>query len=150
MEGVPTAPDVAKLFNHFKLTEMFEGKMISYDEVGDVIGERHPDDRWWTVTGQWRKKMLEDHGIFIDTVRGSKCFKVTSNPEKVYVSMRYIEQAGRKAKKSQKVAGTVDRTKLSDVELNKHDLAVLRNGLIMSSCQRKSQVEMPAFKEDCG
>jgi hypothetical protein len=66
--GVPTEPDVKKLFESFG--EPAVGAKVTYDEISKAIREEVGSNRFRSVVEAWRKTLYRNHNIVLRAVPG--------------------------------------------------------------------------------
>ena len=119
--GVPTGPDVRRLREAFPDDDMPEGRVISYDEVEEVLGRERGSSRFETVTSIWRRVFERDTGRILHRVR-QEGFKVIVDREKVQLAAQKISTAGRLSRRAVVVGSAVDRKNLTADELAAHEV----------------------------
>ena len=80
-KGEPTDWQVRKLHEAFGVIE--PGRVITYKEVTDVIGEPHNSHRFNTITWRWRKDIEKNQGVYSDVPYRKKEFRFLQPNEQV-------------------------------------------------------------------
>jgi hypothetical protein len=145
--GIPTEPDIRKLRETFRASEMFPGKTINYDDVSKIINTPANSSRFKTVTNRWRKLVEQEDGLIIGTVPGEG-FKVLDEAEKLNLSVSKLKGAGRLSRRSYMVASRIDRKCLDDDELCRLDHVSARSSAILAAAQIKKTVVLPTIGGD--
>jgi hypothetical protein len=107
----PVNPEVKQLHEHFGRPE--KGQTFSHDEIGKIIGEKYPDNRYRTITNTWRKQVFKMYAVIIDAIPG-KGFKALDDSEGLQYSDRKFVESGRKLKRAAQSAISIDESNLSD------------------------------------
>jgi len=123
--GVPTAPDVKKLMDHFGVPE--ENVLLNWTEIEEVIGEEKGSSRFTSVTGAWRKKLRKDHNIEMIPEIG-KGLKAANPHERVDLAGGLIHKATNSIKRSISVADKTDVTRLDEEHKKRHTFLSVLGG----------------------
>ena len=136
--GVPTEMDVRKLRESYSEGALEIGKVIPYEEVEKLLGVRRTDHRWQTVTHRWRKIVEREAGVIIGTVSG-EAFKVLDSRETLDTACGKFRSAVRFTRRSLVLNAYVDRKKLSEAEVKRHDFLNARSAAIMAATQLRGR-----------
>lgn len=108
--GVPTKPDVDRLQSAFGVPE--EGKLITYDEIGQVIGCKYRTSRFSCITNAWRRSLETKHQVILGCVPGKGFFRL--NPDdRVDLSGSKTRSGFRSIGKAGRIVACTDRNRLS-------------------------------------
>lgn len=109
--GLPTDLDVKKLIEVIGIPE--ESTVISYEKIGDVIGELPRTNRYMAITTAWRKKLFREHNVLMDTRRGEGFYRATPK-DRVSVASDKAHMGKRAIIRASTIAGTTEKTKLDE------------------------------------
>lgn len=109
--SIPTDIDVDKLFEVLGIPTA--GEVITYSRITEITGIDRKNNRWVSVTGAWRKRLQNDHGIILKAAP-NEGFNVLDDNGKTDTIVDYVKRARNSFKKADKVAFNVDRQKLTD------------------------------------
>jgi len=118
--GIPTAPDIKRLCDHWPPSQMSEGNRMEYADVESVIQCKRKSLRYVTITAAWRRQIERETGIIIGTVKG-EAFLVLNDSEKLEMSGGKIKSAVRHVRRGYQVAALTNRKRLSSEEANRLD-----------------------------
>jgi len=144
--GVPTAPDIRRIRQHYPDADLKPGQLIDYEKLAEIIGVKLGDPRFRTVTTAWRKAVERDSNKIISTDRGI-AFRVIDEDEKVAESGRHTKSAAKKLRRGLNVLGTVKIAELSKEARKSFDFNTLRIGKMLSFTRMRSVTQLPT-KED--
>lgn len=114
--GVPVAPDVDKLFEAFGLPA--KGIVFTYRELEEVLGILMDSNRFTSVLNSWRKRLLREHNLVTEAVRGEGV-RILTESQRVGHVVHRNRSAYRQARKAYVIGYSTDVGKLSDVEKSK-------------------------------
>lgn len=88
--GRPTGPDVRKLLEAF--ADKGPGDSISYESIGQIIGESHGSSRFETVVGAWTRALLNERNQ--DTMReaGANSVRILRESERTGYGVRQFRR----------------------------------------------------------
>ena len=139
--GVPTEPDVEKLFMRWPEKDLKPGDVIKYSDIATVIGVPVEDTRWQTVTQRWRRK-LETAGLYFKCVDGAM-FVVMTEAEKAGLAVNRLAQAGKKALSAVAVSHRTDRSALDEVQRARLDWVEGSAAKIRAVTQLRRKIALP-------
>lgn len=112
--GVPLAPDVRKLVEHFGVPAI--GARITYEEIsGCLNGLSWRTKRWKAVTDKWRRTLDRDHNIITKAEPGT-AFVVADSSSRVVITGETLTRGTRTIKKAHRIGVRTPRTGLSAEE----------------------------------
>lgn len=103
-DGLPTRPDVDLLLRTWPAPKV--GDVFPYDAIEKLLGLTHGDNRFRTVTTNWRKRMHEQMGVVVEA-RTGEAFYVASADDVSARTYSVIKFVGRKAHKHRRKLATV-------------------------------------------
>lgn len=92
--GIPTRMDVDKLM----ALDLKAGDSISYQQVKQTIGVDHTENRFWSVTQAWRKRLFREHLLQVICEGGS--FHVLTADEALGLGRRNVTRIQRFARRT--------------------------------------------------
>jgi hypothetical protein len=98
--GVPTAPDVRKLHEHFGVPK--EGVIVAYVDIEECIGVDRNSYRFKTVFHSWRKRLAKDHNVLLVAIAGEG-YQVADPSQRII----WCASKARHGRKSIVIAATV-------------------------------------------
>jgi hypothetical protein len=125
VNGRPTEPQVRKLMDAFGNTP--RGSTITYGQIEGVIGERRGSDRWTTLVGKFKERMLSEKGLHLE-VRVNTGYEAVPAGDQLRSVKRIWKSAGRRFSKGIKVAEATP-----DAELNETEKSVKLHSLTFGS-----------------
>lgn len=130
--GVPTGPDVRRLIERFGTPEV--GTTIPYAEITAIVGSAPEKSRFKSVTGAWRRKLLNEYGIEM-APRDGEAFVVLSERERVTSGVKKVgsltRQLGRVAKRAVLIStDRVDDETRQDIEALRQHTEVIAKAAI--------------------
>lgn len=102
-DGLPTAPDVAVLQQHFN--DLKAGDRIAYEDVETLLKLTRGSARWKSVTDAWRRRE-EEAGRVIKCEAGA-AFYVATGEQISSSSYGALEHIGRTARKQRRHLATI-------------------------------------------
>lgn len=91
--GVPTQADVRKINEAFP--NLQEGDEISHEQIEQVLGYARTSNRYRTVTGAWRRQLLNDNGQEVGALAGVG-FRCLKPDERISGSVKSFQSGTRK------------------------------------------------------
>ena len=110
VDGIPTAPDVARLMEEYKLPAV--GTVITHLSIEEILRQSRKTCRYKSVTHIWRKKLYRDHNIILGPVKGVG-FKSLDPEERVVLVGSKHKKGIRQLKGAHAIANCTDTSKLS-------------------------------------
>lgn len=107
----PTGPDVDRL----AAMAYVEGATITHDEIQEAIGERKGSQRYQTVVGAWKRRMLRERNIVLAAVPGVG-YEVLRPGQRVTAGAALRAQAVRRARLGQRILRGTDTARLTPEE----------------------------------
>ena len=123
--GMPTGPDVRKLITAFG--KPTPGTEMTHEEIEEVLSISRKENRYFAVTGAWRKQLLKDDGIDIGAVAGIG-FRSLLDGERVSNGISGVQQGARKQMHSIKRATMLET---DNPELQKKQELLTRYGIAL-------------------
>lgn len=127
--GRPTDSDVQKLISVFGIPK--EGRFISYEEIQKAINISPEENRWYSVTNAWRKKLFDENNLEFDAVKNS--FKCLTAMERISKSCRLLIKAVRASGKAATLALKTETKKLT------HEGRILKDFTVNTHVSLKNQ-----------
>ena len=118
---IPTELDVNRLVERFGRPEL--GQLIPYAEVEQTINLTRKDSRWYGVINAWRKRLQNDHRIFIKAINNEGLLAMDDN-DKMDKAGKHNEQAFNHIQKAGVLLSHTERANLSDDRKPIYDHAV--------------------------
>lgn len=120
--GLPYGPQVRKLEDNYPVPE--ENRIISHNELSEIIGENHGTKRYYGVINSWRKTLLNELGI--DTAwLPSEGLKILDPSDRLHHSEADFKSSLRKAKRSVRRLAATPRDRLDDIGKRRYDHAAI-------------------------
>lgn len=113
--GVPTAPDVKRLLEHFGSPQP---RLITHEDVEAVLGITRHTSRYRSVTGAWRKLLEQEHNILVSGAPGG--FQILTSPERIDHAMHQRTKGVRRLVRAMKEIVTVPVHELDDRDKHRH------------------------------
>ena len=142
--GIPTAPDVKRLREHYPDNSFEVGQSIPYNEVERVLGCNKRSYRFRTVTFRWRRLVEKESNVIIGTDSG-KGFVILDDHQKLSLSGSKLRSAARFARRSYIVAGHINRRNLTDDEASRLDHQGKVAGAVLAAASIKRNAELPTI-----
>jgi hypothetical protein len=111
--GIPTDIDVRRLHEKFGIPK--PGDVISYEQISDCIGNSHKENRFWSVTNAWRKKLFREHNLVSEAIP-NKGFEFLDAHKRVSHSVSGFKGGLRKVARAGIIAASTERMNLSPEE----------------------------------
>ncbi len=143
--GVPTDPEINRLKAHFPPGDLFEGRIITHDQVAEIIHAPYGSSRYKTVTTRWRNQVTRNYGIMVGSVAGVG-FKILNDAEKVDQQARHLKSSLVQNGKSFLVASTVDEGNLTAQKRKEYEHYLLRSIAVQQAIQLKSKAQLPSLR----
>lgn len=124
--GVPIAPDVKKLMEHYGTPEA--GKLISYDELSEVLGIHRDKNRFKTVLYKWRKEMEEERNV-VFVAEAGKGLRRLKEPDRVDYAAKELGWASKRTIRAHRRATLIKPEELDEHSRKRLD-HVIRAGAI--------------------
>lgn len=140
--GLPTGPDVRKLEAKFPDLEALRGKIITHEEVEQLLGEPRTSNRYKTVTGAWRRKVEKSTGIVIDG-RGEAQgvgFRVLLHGDQVEFGVNQRRAGARRIRRAYQAVASTNEEKLTAEQkrLRDHEIfAAAKINAVMMATRKK-------------
>jgi len=141
--GVPYGPDIKRLKDAYPITQMKQGDVIAYEDVGQIIREQPKTDRFYAVTLSWRKQIEKEAGFFVEPAGDGATFKVLDEKEKLQLSNKKDRIACRYNRRSLIVLKHIDTAGLSGDEKRIHQFMLEKTGKMMAINQMKQPQALP-------
>ena len=103
-----------------KTCDLDYGSFISHEDIQRIIHQSKEWKRYSWAIQQWRKHMLQSYNKCLENDKG-RGYRIVHPREHGAVSVRFIDQAHKRAKKAVEVLTHTNVSKLSMAEKNKHD-----------------------------
>ena len=147
---LPTELDYVKLEQ--VLGVPYEGQLITYERLEEILGMNRQTSRFRSVVGAWRRKLAKEHNLVFKAVagRGLEC---ADNHSRVSLCARQHNSGLRHIARSSILAARTSRTGLPPEEVRVLDHiqncgAQLR--LAAATAARQLNYDLPAEVEDLG
>jgi hypothetical protein len=115
--GIPVAPDVKMLMDHFGTPE--PGTTIGHDQVEQVLGLRCEQHRYRTVVARWMRELWDDRNVRIVGIRGG--FLVCTSEERLKQGERQCTKGARRISQSIKEVATTPVSDLTPEQVYRRD-----------------------------
>lgn len=108
--GVPTKPDVDRMQSVFGVPD--EGRLITYEEIEQVIGCKYRSNRFTSVVNAWRKSLESKHQVILGCDPGKGVYRL--NPDdRLDLSGSKLRSGFRSVGKSGRIVAFTERARLS-------------------------------------
>ena len=139
--GVPVGPDVDVLDRHFN--GLTHGQVLAHDDLSDVMGYSRGSSRYRSVINAWRRQLLREHGIELQSVR-SIGLRVMTDPERVDAHVDKAALGIRKIARAGKSLSAIPRSTLTTAARTKADHAqILIASMRLDASAFKSELQAP-------
>jgi hypothetical protein len=128
--GVPTDPDVKRIRDQWPDANLQLAQEIPCEEVAAAFGERVGSNRFVTVTNAWRKHVERNCQLLIRKRAGN--FVILDNAGVVNHNDSKIRGAMRQVRRVAVRSTYVDRKKLGEDDLKRHDLQQSLTGKLLA------------------
>ena len=118
--GIPTEPDVRKLFERFGTPQP---GLLAHETIESVIREKHTAGRYRTIVGSWRRKLLREYNVATKAEPGEG-IRVLTEPERVDEGRALLGKSARQIVRAHRWSVMIDATKLDDISRRKLDHTV--------------------------
>jgi hypothetical protein len=142
--GIPTDIDVRRMRDAFPKDTLKEGKLITYEEIENVIGSKRKEFRFKTVTNRWRKLVEKECEIVIGCVP-SKGLIVNDDHEKVDLMGTKLRSAARACKRSLVVSSRIETKNLTAEEKKEFTHRGACAGAMIASARIRGQKALPSL-----
>ena len=109
--GIPTDVDVNKLVDRIGIPE--PGTIVDYDEIKAAIGINRSENRWYSVTTAWRKKLRREYNLELKAI-ANEGFMVLDPAGRVDYAAGCFKSGIRRIGRSAHIAEYTDRAKLNE------------------------------------
>lgn len=110
VRSIPTAPDVEKLIQAFKVPTA--GTIIKHSEIEAVIGCKWKTGRYYSITQEWREKIQADHNTILGPIPAIGFKSLEPNERGTFVGTSY-KKTIRMAHRTHAVASKTDCSAMS-------------------------------------
>lgn len=142
-KNVSLNSEIKSLNSAFPIEHLVEGKIITYEELENIIGQPHRSQRFITIFGKWRHQLLITAGKDL-ICRINVGYEVANNQERLTHSYELQKQGIRRFKKSAIVQETIDTSLLSKEEREKFNQIRMRNNAI-EGLSFKRDIQIPSI-----
>lgn len=98
-----------------------DGRIIAHEEIETLLKLNRRQGRYLTVTGKWRKVLLNEQRVFLDgRSAGGRGFSVLTPDEMIRYSNKRVRQVGRILRKAIQVASLPDPSELKSSEMRNY------------------------------
>lgn len=140
--GVPTRMDVAALMEKVKPVA---GQSVPYADIAAIIDCRHESNRFRTVTGAWRKKLLSEKSIQVKAEGGA--FHFLTATEALGANIEGLSRVGKQARRVVVRSNFINAADLSETDKEKHRILVREAAALVEATRRSvTQIEPPKPK----
>jgi hypothetical protein len=123
INGRPTRAQVEKLFQRVN-EGMVEGEVVNHQTVGKLIGEDPKSQRYQTIIGVTRRRLINETGFFLQSEHGVGYRKATGH-DQVKVMTTGLKRAARTGIRAVKVGAAVSDERLPiEADRTKRDFVV--------------------------
>jgi len=145
-DGMPTAPDVKLIREHYPDNRLEEGTMIATkEEIAKIIMVDVESHRFKTVTGAWRRSVERETGKVIKLVNGE--FNVLDDSGKLLEVGGGLRSAAKKIRRVKTVGSYIARRNLSDDERNRYDLVNYRMSKMLEADRLAAKSYTPSLTD---
>jgi hypothetical protein len=145
-DGMPTAPDVKLIREHYPDNRLEEGTMIATkEEIAKIIMVDVESHRFKTVTGAWRRSVERETGKVIKLVNGE--FNVLDDSGKLVEVGGGLRSAAKKIRRVKTVGSYIARRNLSDDERNRYDLVNYRMSKMLEADRLAAKSYTPSLTD---
>ena len=145
--GIPTEPDVNRLFKEFPWESLKPGIVISYEAISRIIKTGPETSRFKTITGAWRRALENDYNIILKAGDPPKHFRVMTEGEKVGLSRGKLRGSARLVKRAAVINTGVVVDKLTEFELKEHDFNKHKTGAMAAMVLVRGKIALPKMNE---
>lgn len=146
-DGMPTAPDVKRIREHYPDNKLEEGDQVATKEaIAQIITEDPESNRFRTVTSAWRKSVERETSKVIKLVNG--VFIVLDDSEKLGEVGNGLQSAARKIRRVKTVGSYISRRNLSEDERARYDMANFRMSKIMEADRIAARTSVPSLTDN--
>lgn len=142
--GIPTVVEVALLEEKFNLVE---GMEITHQDIEDAIQINWNTTRYRAVTAAWRKKILRDKNLLIDSLHGIG-FRVLTPSERVSGSVKKVTYGVKAVKKGGGLAMIIPADRLTETERHKASHMVKLSAQIVADANMAMRTIEPPKKTE--
>lgn len=121
VHGIPTDADVKRIIDEIGIPE--PGTLVTYGRLEEAIDIERTENRFKSVVGAWRKKMLREQNLVTECVRGEGVLFCGAE-RRVDVSERFLVKGARRIAHGVKVAVSTERAGLTEASCARLDNAV--------------------------
>lgn len=144
--GLPTDIDVRALFEAFGVPN--EGVVIPYETVAAVIKSPVTSNRWKTVTGRWRRRLVAEHNVYMLARDGA--FSRRDPAQRIELGAGDLRSAYRRVRRSHIVTEGTDRSRLTEEQKKQADHILMTTGALMSAARLQARNEKPSLPKGVG
>lgn len=146
-DGMPTAPDVKLIRDHFPDIELKEGTVIATkNKIAEIIMVDPDSHRFRTVTGAWRKAVERETSKVIKLVNGE--FVVLDDSGKLVEVGGGLRSAAKKIRRVKTVGSYIARKNLSGDERNRYDLVNYRMSKMLEADRLAAKSYIPSLTDE--
>lgn len=146
--GMPYSPDVEKLKEAYPVQSLVEGRLITHEEIEEVIKYKPKTQRYYGVVNSWTKKIENDHDIIMEWDPGIG-LKVLSPHERLSSGECRIKRGIKATSRGVRFLGKVPRDRLDEDGKKRYD-HVGRVSMILKTALAEAKkslpIEVPANK----
>jgi hypothetical protein len=140
--GIPLAPDVAKLLEHYKTPE--ERSLIPYADIAKIIGAAVNTNRFRSVVAAWRRVLDKPpHVRRLVAHSDKRAYMALDGDGHVRHADRKIDLGIRAVKRQTRSLAAVDSSRLSSEGKLQRDHALLKGGTVTQYHLRMSRRNEP-------
>lgn len=139
---VPVEVDVKILRERFPRSELFIGRIITYEEIEPVLKCTRRSYRFQTVIGVWRHALLVESNIALMTMVNVG-YKVADDHQKISIGDNYRTQSMRRLKRSAEHYNAVNCNNLTEDERKLLASNVRSNSSILTALAMTRELPRP-------
>ena len=144
--GVPVAPDVRKLTDHFQTPA--EGSMIPYDDIARIIGAAYGTNRFRSVVMAWRRDLEKPPAVRrLVAQSDQRAYRVLDGDGHVTHANRKIDLNIRGVKRQARSLLNIEPSRLSSEGKTMRDHGLLKAGTVTAYQFRLSKREAPQLPD---
>lgn len=138
--GVPTAPDVEKLLEHFGVPQP---GVITYSDLSEVLGMRWRTARFRSVVDAWRHRLRREHNISTRAELGEG-IRILAEHERADVARDQLRRGARSSAKAVREVRDTRIEQLDEKQRAHHDhVAMVAERIFHATTEAVRQITPP-------
>lgn len=117
-EGRTYSVDIRSIMKKFPVSQLKEGKLISHEQLEEILGINRNSNRYKGIVFAWKNKMLNEYNRLLGSVRGEG-YKLLDPHDRVSYSFRLQVSGIKKLEKCYNCAKTTDTSRLDEEDIRR-------------------------------